>query len=67
MTLPRSDWYVGSEGRSIVSSMEGTPWDSVQALVDFYYNLGALINLYSHAPSNSGFTTTICYVRRGEA
>ena len=51
VTLPPSDWFIGSE---VAQSTEEHTLVSVQALVDFYYNLGALINLYGHSPSNSG-------------
>ena len=43
---PTSDWYVGSE---IPGALEwGHTTASMQAAVDFYYNLGAPINLYGH-------------------
>jgi hypothetical protein len=49
VSLPVSDWYVGSE---VAQSMEaGHTVDSMKAAVDFYYSLGALINLYSHSSS----------------
>ena len=52
ISLPVSDWYVGSD---IAQSIEaGHTLASVQAAVDFYYNLGALINLYSHSSSAGG-------------
>ena len=47
---PTSDWYVGAE---IPGAIEwGQTTDSMQAAVDFYYNLGAPINLYGHTASN---------------
>ena len=50
LTLPVSDWFVGSR---ISQSMEdGYDTNSLHAMVDFYYNLGALINLYSHSASD---------------
>ena len=50
LSLPVSDWFVGSR---ISQSMEdGYDTNSLHAMVDFYYNLGALINLYSHSPSD---------------
>jgi hypothetical protein len=55
LTLPVSDWFVGA---SIGQSMEvGHTSASVHALVDYYYNLGALINLYSHSGSDGSGTS----------
>jgi hypothetical protein len=52
LTLPVSDWFIGSE---IAQSMETGHTDAtVSALVDFYYSMGALINLYSHSSSAGG-------------
>ena len=54
VTLPVSDWYIGD---SIAQSLE---WrglhnvSTVEALVDYYYDLGALINLYGHSSSSEG-------------
>src|SRR5262249_34347842 len=46
ISLPVSDWYVGN---TVAQSLEaGHSSGSVHALVDFYYGLGLLINLYSH-------------------
>ena len=53
ISLPASDWYVGPE---IPISLEwGHTEDSMQAAVDFYYDLGAMINLYGHNPSGAGY------------
>jgi hypothetical protein len=50
ITNPVSEWYVGSE---IPGALEwGHTTNSIHEAVDFYYNLGAMINLYSHEPSN---------------
>ena len=50
LTLPASDWYVTSEiGQS---DEAGHNSGTIHALVDYYYNLGALINLYSHSSSD---------------
>jgi hypothetical protein len=50
LTLPVSDWFVGTR---ISQAMEdGYDTNSLHTMVDFYYNLGALINLYSHSPSD---------------
>jgi hypothetical protein len=44
LSLPASDWYIGN---IIGQAMEvGHSTNSVHALVDFYYGLGGLINLY---------------------
>lgn len=52
ITLPASDWYVGTD---IAQSTEyGHTSTSITEAVDFYYNLGALLNIYGHAPSNNG-------------
>ena len=52
ITPPVSDWYIGS---SVAQSLEsGFSTSTIQALVDAYYNLGALINLYGHGSSASG-------------
>ena len=49
-SLPVSDWYVGSK---VAQAMEdGHTIASVNALIDFYYSWGALINLYSHSSSD---------------
>jgi hypothetical protein len=49
VSVPTSDWYVGTE---IPGALEwGHTTDSMQAAVDFYYNLGAPINLYGHVAS----------------
>ena len=49
ITLPPSDWFIGNE---IGQSMEtGQTITSVQNVVDYFYNLGALINLYGHSSS----------------
>ena len=52
VSLPASDWYVGTE---IPGAIEwGHSTASIQAAVDFYYNRGFMINLYGHIPSNAG-------------
>ncbi len=51
LSQPVSDWYIDG---MVAQSME--PWhppavhsvDTVHAAVDYYYNLGALVNIYSH-------------------
>jgi hypothetical protein len=50
VTLPVSDWFNGS---LIAQSMEHySIIPQIQAMVDYYYSLGALINLYSHSSSD---------------
>jgi hypothetical protein len=50
VSLPVSDWFVGSQ---VAQSMEaGHTALTEQALVDYYYNLGALVNLYCHSSSD---------------
>ena len=51
LTLPVSDWYVGND---IAQSMENHSTTSIRALVDAYYDLGALINGYGHSVSTGG-------------
>ena len=49
MTQPVSEWFVNTD---LAQSMEWHPGtNTTHALVDFYYNMGALINLYSHTLS----------------
>ena len=49
ITLPPSDWFIGSQiGQSIET---GHTIFSVQKAVDYFYNLGALVNLYGHSSS----------------
>ena len=46
ISIPASDWYVGTE---VPGALEwGHTTASMQAAVDFYYELGAPINLYGH-------------------
>ncbi len=52
ISLPVSDWYTGT---IVAQSMEaGHTSATIHALVDFYYDLGTLINLYNHSSSASG-------------
>ena len=55
VTLPPSDWYVGS---NVSQSIEGHNTASIQALVDFYTQKGYLMNLYGHGSSTGGNTKT---------
>ncbi len=54
LQIPVSDWYIGFQ---VAQSMDNnhTP-GTVHDLVDYYYGLGALINLYSHDLSSGGGT-----------
>src|SRR6266850_4531053 len=55
LTLPVSDWFTSADiGQAIEV---GHTSASVHALVDSYYNLGALINLYSHSGSDGSGTS----------
>jgi hypothetical protein len=50
VSLPVSEWYVGTE---IPGAIEwGHTTNSIHKAVDFYYNHGFMINLYSHEVSN---------------
>ena len=51
LTLPVSDWYIGT---SIAQSIEYHSSTTLHAAVDYYYNLGALVNIYAHGSSSSG-------------
>ena len=51
LTLPVSDWYVGSD---VSQTLDDHTSSTMHAAVDFYYNLGALINFYGHNPSDPG-------------
>ena len=53
ISLPVSDWYAGTP--AMAQSLEdGHNPESVHALVDEYYSLGGLINLYNHSSSAGG-------------
>jgi hypothetical protein len=55
LSLPVSDWFTSAD---IGQSMElGHNSASVHALVDYYYGIGALINLYSHSGSDGSGTS----------
>ncbi|SPE48882.1 conserved hypothetical protein [Verrucomicrobia bacterium] len=59
ITLPTSDWYLVPP--AVAQSMEsGFALNSMHQLVDYYYNLGGLVNLYSHSSSaGSGLAGTL--------
>jgi hypothetical protein len=57
VSLPLSEWYV--DGVFAQSVEDGHTIDSVHALIGFYYNLGALVNLYSHSSSAGGASENI--------
>ena len=48
LTLPVSDWYVGDE---VAQSLEQHSDSSMRAGVDFYSELGLLVNFYGHGSS----------------
>ena len=49
LTLPVSEWYIGT---NVAQSNDDHTVSSIDAAIDFYYNLGALINIYGHQPSD---------------
>ena len=49
VTLPVSSWYVGSDVVQAINM--GHTLQTMEAAVDFYYNLGALVNIYTHTSS----------------
>ena len=50
LSNPASDWFVNGQ---VAQSMEnGHTLASVEAMIDAYYNLGGLINLYCHSSSD---------------
>jgi hypothetical protein len=58
VTLPVSDWFLAgniAQSQETIISPPWSPWttSSVEAAVDYYYGLGALVNLYSHQPSTN--------------
>ena len=53
ISLPPSDWYINSKVAHAIDSGDGHNSSTIDALVDYYYGLGALVNLYSHDLSTS--------------
>jgi hypothetical protein len=51
VTLPVSEWYIDNR---VAQAIDDHNQESIKAAVDFYYGLGALINIYSHLPSDDG-------------
>jgi hypothetical protein len=51
VTIPTSDWFVGNE---IAQSIADHDFSSLDAAIDFYYAIGALVNIYTHVWSNDG-------------
>ena len=51
LSLPVSDWFINGVVRHAID--DGHDVSTIHALVDYYYNLGALINLYSHELSTN--------------
>ncbi len=64
VTLPVSEWFIDG---NIAQSQETDippPWteSTLESAVDYYYNLGGLINFYSHEPStNSNIYQYVLY------
>lgn len=51
LSLPTSEWFInGDVGQAIETTHTKS---SIDALVDYYYGTGALVNLYSHEPSTN--------------
>ena len=63
VTLPTSEWYIGTDVAQALNW--GHTATTVDALVDYYYGLGGLINLYMHEPSTTGLATE--YIRHSAA
>jgi len=51
ISLPTSDWFVAGD---IAQSLEYHSTSTMEAAIDFYYGLGALINMYNHHASAEG-------------
>jgi len=49
LTLPVSDWFVGTQVSQALEN--GHTADTLHNAIDFYYGMGALVNLYSHTLS----------------
>jgi hypothetical protein len=67
ISSPVSEWYIAEP--TVIEAMEtGHTPQSISKLVDYYYSLGGLINLYSHSSSAGGGiagTNTGYYVTYG--
>ena len=63
LNVPVSDWFVSPGLITYVGqAMEsGHTQASIQAMIDFYYNNGLLVNLYSHTLSASSATNGFNY------
>jgi hypothetical protein len=53
VVLPTSEWYLDD----VVQSLDAHTLSSIHTASDFYYNLGALVNIYSHALSSADANT----------
>jgi hypothetical protein len=55
LSLPVSDWYPGTSekgvGVEVIQALDYHVTSSIREAIDFYYGLGALINIYGHALS----------------
>ncbi len=54
VTMPVSDWFINT---NIVQEVEEHTPQTLHALVDAYYNMGTLINLYGHKLSTEAIAT----------
>jgi len=61
IALPVSEWYSGSTG-TIPTSLDDMTVASMKSAVDFYYSIGALVNLYGHVPSSKSGSVEQQYV-----
>jgi len=50
LTLPPSEWFAST---TVSQAMEDHSSETMRAAVDFYYSLGALINIYGHQSSTA--------------
>ena len=60
LNIPVSDWFIPAQTTIIGQAMDNPDGmhttNSIHQLVDFYYGMGALINLYCHTLSQSSIT-----------
>ena len=52
LSQPPSEWYGGTLSGQVAQSLEYHTSASMRAGVDFYYNLGGLVNFYTHSSSS---------------
>jgi hypothetical protein len=64
VTLPPSEWFIDGDISQSQETVIPPPWTeaTLESAVDYYYNLGGLINFYSHEPStNSNIYQYVLY------